>query len=105
MWWRLREMLDPAFDPILALPPEDALTGELVAPKWWVTPGNKIAVESKEDIAKRLGRSTDYADAVGQSLLTEDEFNAVQSEPIQFPYSDTPSEMAFAWEGSVFELD
>lgn len=75
MWWTLREMLDPAFDPTLALPPNDLLLGELCAPKWWVTPGNRIQVESKDEVRKRLGRSTDHADAVGQCLLTDSEFN------------------------------
>ena len=75
MWWTLREMLDPAFDPTLAIPPNDALLGELVAPKYWHTPAGKIQVESKDDVRKRLGRSTDHADAVGQSLLTDSEFN------------------------------
>lgn len=75
MWWTLREMLDPAFEPTLAIPPNDLLLGELTAPKWWVTPSSKIQVESKDEVRKRLGRSTDHADAVGQSLLTDAEFN------------------------------
>lgn len=75
MWWTLREMLDPAFEPTLALPPNDVLLGELTAPKWWLTPSGRIQVESKDDVRKRLGRSTDHADAVGQSLLTDAEFN------------------------------
>lgn len=75
MWWTLREMLDPAFDPTLAIPINDVLLGELTAPKWWVTPSSRIQVESKDEVRKRLGRSTDHADAVGQSLLTDVEFN------------------------------
>lgn len=103
MWWRMREMLDPAFEPALAFPPIDELLGELVAPKWWVTAAGKIAVESKDEVAERIGRSTNYADALGQCLLTESEFNDVQSGPIHFPYSDQPNEMAFAWEGSKWD--
>lgn len=75
MWWTLREMLDPAFGPTLAIPVDDVLLGELTAPKWWVTPASKIQVESKDEVRKRLGRSTDHADAVGQCLLTDAEFN------------------------------
>lgn len=75
LWWSLRESLDPAFDPQLALPPDDNLVGELVAPTWWTTPSNKIAVEPKSEVIERLGRSTDRADAVGQSLLTEANFD------------------------------
>lgn len=62
-WWNLREMLE---DPLgtVALPPDDNLTGDLTSPKWRVMSGAKIIVESKEDIAERLGRSTDDGDAV-----------------------------------------
>jgi hypothetical protein len=75
MWWTLREMLDPAFEPTLALPTDDVLLGELTSPKWWLTPSGRIQVEGKDEVRKRLGRSTDHADAVGQSLLTDAEFN------------------------------
>lgn len=91
MWWTLREMLDPAFSPELAFPPDDELTGELTAPKWWVTAGGKIAVESKDDIRKRLGRSTDTADSVGQTLMTDRQFDEPdQPEPKPIPYSEAP---------------
>lgn len=63
-WWNLREALDPSFEPIIALPPDDMLLGDLVAPTWRVTSGSRIAIESKDDIRKRLGRSTDDGDAV-----------------------------------------
>jgi hypothetical protein len=62
-WWNMREMLDDENSDI-ALPPDDMLTGDLTAPKWRVLSGGKIQVESKDDIAKRLGRSTDDGDAV-----------------------------------------
>lgn len=64
-WWNLREMLN-AGD--LALPPDDKLIGDLTAPKWRVMSGGKIQIEAKEDIKKRLGRSTDDADAVVMAL-------------------------------------
>lgn len=31
-WWGLRELLDPAYDPVIELPPDDLLLGELTAP-------------------------------------------------------------------------
>lgn len=64
MWWGMRERLDPAFGPTIALPPDDQLMGELTAPKWTETAAGKIVVESKKDIKKRIDRSTDTADAV-----------------------------------------
>ncbi len=62
--WNLRELLDPANGHDLALPPDDLLTGDLTAPHWRVMSGGKIQVESKNDIRKRIGRSTDDGDAV-----------------------------------------
>jgi hypothetical protein len=77
-WWAMREFLDPANDSQIALPPDDELpsdvdgilTGDLCAPHWTTTSSGLIKVESKEDIKKRLGRSTDYADAVIQAFYT-----------------------------------
>jgi len=67
-WWHLREMLQ---DGLCALPPDDLLTGELTAPSWRVMSGGRIKVESKDDVKKRLRRSTDNADAVIQAYWRE----------------------------------
>lgn len=67
-WWNMREMLDPGSGCDVALPPDDRLTGDLVAPKWQVMAGGRIQVESKETIRKRIHRSTDDGDAVVQSM-------------------------------------
>lgn len=63
-WWNMRELLDPDNGHDIILPRHDRLLGELVSPRWQVMSGGKIKLESKDDIRKRLGRSTDYADAV-----------------------------------------
>lgn len=65
-WWHMRDLLAPDSDVKIALPrdSEDALVGELCAPKWKTTSSGKIQVEPKEEIKKRLDRSTDHADAV-----------------------------------------
>jgi len=68
-WWHLREMLDPAHGHAVALPPDDTLTGDLTAPHWKVQSGGKILIESKDDIRKRLRRSTDAGDAVVQAFV------------------------------------
>lgn len=65
-WWNLRELLDPRTNDTIALPPNDNLIGELTAPRWRVMSGGKIKVESKDEVKKRLRRSTDNADAVIQ---------------------------------------
>lgn len=62
--WRVREALDPSLGAVLALPPDDELVGDLTAPHWRLTSTGKVQVESKDDLRKRLGRSTDVGDAV-----------------------------------------
>lgn len=62
-WWTLRELLkDP--DGEIALPPDDELIGDLTAPKWREMSNGRVRVESKDDIKKRLKRSTNNGDAV-----------------------------------------
>ena len=61
-WWNMREILEPPST--IALPDDALLLGELAAPKWREAAGGKIQVESKAEIRKRIGRSTDSADAV-----------------------------------------
>lgn len=65
-YWRVRELLDPAFSPELALPPDEQLLADLCAPTWSEHTGipPKIQVEPKEDLVARLGRSPDAGDAV-----------------------------------------
>lgn len=72
-WWNLRERLDPGQPggATLALPPDDDLTADLTTPRWTPVTGGKIQVESKDDIRKRLGRSTDAGDAVVQVCWAE----------------------------------
>lgn len=62
--WTLRQALDPSGDPDICLPDDEMLLGDLSAPKWEVTSGGKIQIEGKDDIKKRIGRSTDDGDAV-----------------------------------------
>ncbi len=63
-WWLLREALDPVHGIALRLPQDDHLLAELTAPKFLVRAGGAILIERKDDVRKRLGRSTDRADAV-----------------------------------------
>jgi hypothetical protein len=81
-WWNLRELLDPAQSKEVALPPDDTLTGDLTAPHWRMTSGGKVQVESKEEIRKRLGRSTDDGDAVVMAFWEE---SRRRSRPGEYP--------------------
>lgn len=71
-WWNLRELLDPSTNPDVCLPPDDDLLGDLTAPKMGeLLSGGKMKLESKDDLRKRIGRSTDRGDAVVQAFWTE----------------------------------
>lgn len=63
-WWTVRELLE---DDLIDLPPNDEMIGELTAPKYKEMSGGRIQVEDKEEIKKRIGRSTNYADTVIQA--------------------------------------
>jgi hypothetical protein len=63
LWWGFRDLLDPSYGGKVSLPPDQALFAELCSPRYRLTPSG-IQVEKKDDIIKRLGRSTDSADAV-----------------------------------------
>lgn len=62
-WWHLREMLDPQSGEDVCLPDDRELRADLTAPRFFYR-GGKIGVESKDDIKKRRGKSTDCGDAV-----------------------------------------
>lgn len=67
--WRLREELDPGqqFGSAVALPPGAQIKADLAAPHWTLT-ARGIKVEEKDEIMKRLGRSTDDGDAIVMAL-------------------------------------
>lgn len=63
MWWKLREALDPEGSDELKLPPDPRLLAELTTPRYKLS-GTKIQIEEKDEVRKRVGGSTDHADAV-----------------------------------------
>ena len=70
MWWLGKETLHPDNKNGVFLPKNDKLMAELTAVKQIDhTSANLIRVESKKEIKKRLGRSTDHADAVLMALF------------------------------------
>jgi hypothetical protein len=69
-WWHLRELLNPETGADLELPDDRKLIEELTAPTYDERAGAKLAVQSKKEIRKRIGRSTDRADAVVMALWT-----------------------------------
>lgn len=69
LWWRMREALDPASNSGICLPPYKALLADLCAPTWKLANG-AVAVASREDIIKKIGRSPDFASAFVLALMS-----------------------------------
>ena len=42
---------------------------DLTAPKYKISSEKTLTIESKDDIKKRIGRSTDYGDAIMQAFM------------------------------------
>lgn len=67
-WWKMREWLDPTNNTGAQLPPSRQLLVDLCTPRWALQ-GSRIAVESREDIVKRIGRSPDLGSAYILGLI------------------------------------
>lgn len=68
MWWEFREKLRRGLFALPEdIPPE--LMADLTAPRYYIKKDKQIYVESKDDIHKRIGRSTDYGDALVQAAF------------------------------------
>lgn len=72
-WWHMRELLMDENSEV-ALPPDPKLIGDLTAPRWREISGGKIKVEAKDQIKKRLKRSTDDGDAVVMAYCPDNDF-------------------------------
>ena len=72
MWWGFRNALNPESRYDIALPPDPRLEAQLTAPTWFVR-GKELFVESKDDLRKRLGSSTDEADPVLMAWFYRDQ--------------------------------
>lgn len=56
-----------------AIPASDKkLNGDLAAPKWFVNRKNAFKIEAKDDVKKRIKRSTDCADALALALAPDE---------------------------------
>lgn len=64
LWWSMREYLQKRD---VRMPRHDMLKGDLIAPTYQYNSNGKVKVESKDSMksSKRLGRSPDFADALG----------------------------------------
>lgn len=106
-WWKMRELLDPTQPGgcDIMLPSSETLLADLTTPHWKVMSSGNIQIESKDDIKKRLGRSTDEGDAVvmsfwrGQGTVDKDLGSALSwwDESDGTAHSWNVEEMAETW--------
>lgn len=83
-YWRFREALDPDTGQDLALPPDEQALQDLIS-VGWEPRGGKILIEKKEDIKKRIGRSTNRGDAWVYSLFEPPKPRMPMSSGMQMP--------------------
>ncbi len=68
VWWRAREAFDPANNTGICIPPDPQLLKDLTA-LTWRPEGNRIRVESRKEIIKRMGRSPDWGSSFVLALM------------------------------------
>lgn len=68
LFWAVRDWLDPKNKTGAMLPPNSKLKEEATEIKWKFQSNGSVIIEPKEDIQKRLGRSTDHFDALANTF-------------------------------------
>lgn len=68
LFWCVRDWLNPKNETGAMLPPDNQLLEEATEIRWSFRSDGKIIIEPKEDIKKRLGRSTDKFDALANTF-------------------------------------
>ena len=68
VYWAIRDWLNPQFGHGAMIPPNDRLSQELNETRYEYRSDGRIAIESKDDIKKRLGRSPDLSDALSMTF-------------------------------------
>ncbi|MEL7586641.1 MAG: hypothetical protein AAGU19_07990 [Prolixibacteraceae bacterium] len=71
LFWCVRDWLDPKHNTGAMLPPGDSFVEEATEIKFLFRSDGKIIIEPKDDIKKRLGRSTDEFDALANTFYPE----------------------------------
>lgn len=68
LFWAVRDWLNPKNNTGAMLPPGNTLMEEATEIRWFFQSNGKIIIEPKEDIKKRLGRSTDEFDSLANTF-------------------------------------
>lgn len=70
-WWAVRDALNPQNDIHLTLPIDEGLKQDLTEPRSEFRSDGRLIIEEKSEIRKRLGRSTDFGDALALTYYPE----------------------------------
>ena len=73
LFWAVRDWLNPKNNNNPCLPADDDFLQEATSIKWKFTSSGSIQIEAKEDIKKRLKRSTDKFDALANTFYPHSE--------------------------------
>lgn len=71
LFWAVRDWLNPRNSQGAMLPPDESLLEEATEIKWKFQSNGSIIIEKKEDIKKRLNRSTDTFDALANTFFPQ----------------------------------
>ncbi len=72
LFWCVRDWLNPKNNTGAMLPPDPQLMEEASEIRWMFRSDGRIQIEPKEDIKKRIGRSTDRFDALANTFYPVD---------------------------------
>ena len=68
LFWAVRDWLDPRNNTGAMLPPDSLFDEEATEIRWSVRSDGRILIEPKDEIKKRIGRSTDRFDALANTF-------------------------------------
>lgn len=83
LFWCVRDWLNPKNNTGAMLPPDPLFEEEATEIRWFFRSDGKIQIEPKEDIKKRLNRSTDRFDALANTFYPMDMRRAIDIERLQ----------------------
>lgn len=99
LWWSLRRWLERGG----TLPPDQRRDAELLACRYFHNAKLQIAIESKDDLRKRIHRSPDRADALALAVLGESPLE--DGERLPHATAQQLRRVAKPWEGTRPGLD
>lgn len=83
LFWCVRDWLNPKNHTGAMLPPDDLFMEEATEIRWFFRSDGKIQIEPKEDIKKRIGRSTDRFDALANTFYPLNRRRAIDINRLQ----------------------